>query len=251
MAAVRHAQPDFEYMAEVYWDLEWTLQQQGFDHCYDKRLYDRLRALQAAPVRAHLQAGLDYQDRLVRFLENHDEPRAAASFAPQVHAATAVITFCTPGLRFFQQGQFEGCRVQVSPHLVRAPQEPVDAAILAFYARLLSVLRLPALREGDWSLLDCHEAWAGNPGAQQFLAWRWQLPGTPDLCVVVNYAPQQGQCFVRLPWPELAGRDWRLRDLLGDAVYERPGDDLLARGLYLDLPPWGHHVFEVQNAGDE
>ena len=27
-------------MAEVYWDLEWTLQQQGFDYAYDKRLYD-------------------------------------------------------------------------------------------------------------------------------------------------------------------------------------------------------------------
>ena len=251
IAAVRHAQPGFEFMAEVYWDLEWTLQQQGFDHCYDKRLYDRLRALQAVPVRAHLQAGLDYQDRLARFLENHDEPRAAATFAPQVHAAAAVVTFCTPGLRFFQQGQFEGCRVQVSPHLVRAPQEPVDAAILAFYARLRRVLRLPTLREGDWSLLDCREAWAGNPGAQQFVAWRWQLSGAPDLCVAVNYAPQQGQCFVQLPWPELAGRSWRLQDLLGDAVYERPGDDLLARGLYLDLPPWGHHVFELQNADDE
>ena len=251
IAAVRHAQPSFEFMAEVYWDLEWTLQQQGFDHCYDKRLYDRLRALEAAPVRDHLRAGLDYQDRLARFLENHDEPRAAATFAPAVHAAAAVLGFCTPGLRLFQQGQFEGSRVHVSPHLVRAPHEPVDAGLAAFYARLLAVLRRPAVRDGAWSLLDCAAAWAGNPGAQQFIAWGWQLPHALRLCVAVNYAPQQGQCFVRLPWPELAGRHWRLRDLLGDAVYDRPGDDLLARGLYLDLPPWGHHVFEVQNAGDE
>jgi hypothetical protein len=28
----------FLFMAEVYWDLEWTLQQQGFDYAYDKRL---------------------------------------------------------------------------------------------------------------------------------------------------------------------------------------------------------------------
>ena len=179
IAAVRQAQPGFEFMAEVYWDLEWTLQQQGFDHCYDKRLYDRLRALQAAPVRAHLQAGLDYQDKLARFLENHDEPRAAATFAPGPHAAAAVLTFCTPGLRFFQQGQLEGCRVQVSPHLVRAPLEPVDAGLAAFYARLLAVLRRPALRDGAWSLLDCDEAWGGNPSVQQFIAWRWQLPGEP------------------------------------------------------------------------
>jgi len=250
IAAVRHAHAGFEFMAEVYWDLEWTLQQQGFDHCYDKRLYDRLRALQPAPVRAHLQAGLDYQDRLARFLENHDEARAAASFAPDVHAAAAVITFCTPGLRFFQQGQFEGNRVHVSPHLLRVPQEPVDAGLAAFYARLLAVLRHPALRDGAWSLLDCAQAWGGNPSVQQFIAWCWQRPGQPRVCVAVNYAPQQGQCYVRLPWPELAGRSWRLRDLLGEAAYDRPGDELLACGLYLDLPPWGHHVFAVQNASD-
>ena len=36
------------------------------------------------PVREHLCAGLDYQAKLARFLENHDEPRAAATFAPPV-----------------------------------------------------------------------------------------------------------------------------------------------------------------------
>ena len=40
--AVRAKVPGFLFMAEVYWDLEWTLQQQGFDYTYDKRLYDRL-----------------------------------------------------------------------------------------------------------------------------------------------------------------------------------------------------------------
>ncbi len=67
-------------MAEVYSVLEWTLQRKGFDYCYDKRLYDRLREGAARPVREHLSAGLDYQDKLARFLENHDEPRAASHF---------------------------------------------------------------------------------------------------------------------------------------------------------------------------
>src|SRR5262245_57501971 len=43
IAAVREVHPCFVFMAEVYWDLEWDLQQQGFDYTYDKRLYDRLR----------------------------------------------------------------------------------------------------------------------------------------------------------------------------------------------------------------
>ena len=121
------------FMAEVYWDLEWTMQQQGFDYAYDKRLYDRLRDGHARPVREHFQAGLDYQDRLARFLENHDEPRAAATFPPEVHEAAAVITFLSPGLRFFHQGQFEGRRKRISPHLVRGPQEadrPAAGAVL-------------------------------------------------------------------------------------------------------------------------
>jgi glycosidase len=41
-AAVHAQYPEFTFMAEVYWDLEWTLQQQGFAYCYDKRLYDRV-----------------------------------------------------------------------------------------------------------------------------------------------------------------------------------------------------------------
>jgi hypothetical protein len=245
IAAVRQAQREFVFMAEVYWDLEWTLQQQGFDYAYDKRLHDRLCTLQARPVREHLQAGLDYQDHLARFLENHDEPRAASVFAPQVHAAAALVTYTTPGLRFFHQGQLEGSRVRVSPHLVRAPLEPVDPAIARYYARLLAALRHEALRDGLWSLLDCSDAWPGNASVGQFIAWHWQGPGERSLCAAVNYAPQRGQCFVRLPFPEWAGQTLRFKDLLGPSEYERSGDDLLQRGLYLDLPAWGHHLFEL------
>jgi hypothetical protein len=35
-------------MAEVYWDLEWTLQQR-FDYTYDKKLYDQLQDGHAGP----------------------------------------------------------------------------------------------------------------------------------------------------------------------------------------------------------
>jgi hypothetical protein len=127
-------------MAEVYWDLEWTLRQ-GFDYTYDKRLYDCLRDGHARPVRGHFSAGLDYQNRLVRFLENHDEPRAVPTFAPSVHEAAAIITFLSPGLRFFHQGQFEGRRKRISPHLCRGLDEPVDLQVARFYDRLLTVLR--------------------------------------------------------------------------------------------------------------
>jgi hypothetical protein len=244
IAAVRAAYPEFRFMAEVYWDMEWTLQQQGFDYTYDKRLYDRLTEGLARPVREHFYAGLDFQDKLVRFLENHDEPRAAATFAPAMHRAAAVITYLSPGLRFFYDGQLEGRRIKVSPHLVRAPEEHVDKEISTFYDKLIGLLQRPVFRDGAWRQLGCTTAWGGNESWDAFLAWAWE-DAHDRVVIAVNYEDHQSQCYVRLPFNDLAGVSWRLTDLLGDAIYDRDGDDLHARGLYLDMPPWGHHVFHM------
>jgi glycosidase len=243
--SVRERVPGFCFMAEVYWDLEWTLQQQGFTYTYDKRLYDRLREGHARPVREHLHAGLDYQDRLARFLENHDEPRAAATFSPTVHEAAAVLTYLSPGLRFFHQGQFEGRRHRISPHLRRGPDEAVDAGLAGFYDRLLAVLRRPALRAGEWRLLPCGIAWDGNGTWDNYVAYSWQLGTEERLVVAVNAGAVRGQCFVRLPFGDLEGRQWRLEDLLGDAVYIRDGGEMQTWGLFLDEPPWKAQVFSL------
>jgi hypothetical protein len=243
---VRETVRDFTFMAEVYWDLEWTLQQQGFDYTYDKRLYDRLREGHARPVREHFHAGLDYQNKLARFLENHDEPRAASVFSSEVHRAAAVITFLSPGLRFLHQGQFEGRTKRISPHLVRGPIEPTNGELEQFYQRLLSVLRLPGVRDGQWQLLECAAAWDGNWTADAFVSFLWQGPAGSRLLVAVNCAGHQSQCYVRLPLPDIGGQQLRFADLMGPATYDRDGNDLASRGLYLDLPPWGYHVFEIR-----
>jgi hypothetical protein len=234
--SVKRKHPQFLFMAEVYWDLEWTMQQQGFDYAYDKQMYDRLRDAHARSVREHLHAGLDYQDKLARFLENHDEPRTAAAFEPSRHEAGAVITFLSPGLR---------CRKRISPHLVRSPQEPIDAALQAFYESLLAVLRQPVFRDGAWNLLECVPAWEGNWTSDCFIAWSWQRADGERRVVAVNYADNQSQCYVRLPFPNMAGRTVRMKDMMGPASFDRDGNDLISRGLYLDLPPWSYHVFEM------
>jgi hypothetical protein len=249
---VRREQPDFFFLAEVYWDLEWDLQQDGFDGTYDKRLYDRLRDQTARPVRDHLRAGLDFQRRSARFLENHDERRAAASFPPDVHRAAAILSFLTPGLRFFHQGQFEGRRDRIPVQLRRGPDEPPDEELRAFYGGLLERVRDPIIRNGAWTLLDPIEAWPGNWTWDGFVAFAWEErqgdgPGR-RLLVAVNYQPNQGQCYVPIRFAGLAGATWRLADLMSSASYDRDGDALLSPGLYLDTPAWAYHVFEVTRA---
>jgi glycosidase len=240
---VRQRFPEFRFMAEVYWDLEWMLQQQGFDYTYDKRLYDRLREGHARPVREHLCAELDYQSKMARFLENHDEPRAAVTFSPGVHEAAAVITFLSPGLRFFHQGQFEGKRKRISPHLCRGPCDPSDPSLQQFYERLLAVLRDPVLRDGRWQLLQCLPAWEGNWTSDCFVAFAWQGTAGEKLVTAVNYAPNQSQCYLQLPFADLAGRQWQLHDAFSSSVYDRDGDDLQSKGLFLDMSAWQAAVF--------
>ena len=242
-ARVRERVPEFRFMAEVYWDLESDHAAAGL----------RLR-LRQAPLRSAARgprqtgaraffAGLDYQDRLARFLENHDEPRAAATFPPQMHQAAAIVTYLSPGLRFFHDGQFEGRRTRISPHLVRAPIEPTDGTLQRFYERLLAALGDMTVRDGAWRLVECVPAWDGN--------WTADCYPRVDLDRTTRRAAPRGGQLRREPepvlrppagpWPrrrQLQGCDGRARLRSG-----RPGFD--ARGLYLDMPPWGYHVFEV------
>ena len=217
----------------------------GFDYTYDKRLYDRLIEQHVRPVREHFMAGLDFQDKMVRFLENHDEPRAAATFPFEMHRAAAIITLLTPGLRFFHQGQFEGKKVRISVHLGRGPAEPRDEEVGKFYATLLKCLEDPVFRDGDWRQLECRSAWEGNWTSDSFVAYAWSGKNGERRLVAVNYSDHQSQCFVAIPWADLNGRSWRLQDQMGPAVYERDGSNLAKQGLYLDMPAWGFHVFDL------
>ncbi len=247
IAAVRAQHPAFMLMAEVYWDLEWTLQQQGFDFCYDKRLYDRLRAGNVRSIRDHLRAGLDYQEKLARFVENHDEPRAAAEFPWPRHAAAAIVTFLSPGLRFFHQGQLEGAQIRVPVQLCRGPVEPVQPAIAGFYAGMQRVIKdTGTLRNGAWSQIEPRPAWPGNATADNFIAFAWKGGEGSSCVVVVNYAGTQGQCRLPLPFPDLAGKQFRLIDLTGSEVYDRDGSDLAEHGLYIDHAPWHLNLFELR-----
>jgi len=248
IAAVHDRYPEFRFLAEVYWDLEWELQQQGFDYTYDKRLYDRLRDGDSRGVREHLLADAGFQSRLARFIENHDEPRAASVFPRDRHEAAAVAALCSPGLHLIHQGQMHGRRAHVPTHLRRWPDEPLDEELAAFYARLLSALRSPAMRDGHWFRLEPRAAWEGNSSWDGFIAHAWRDGDGRIVLAVVNYAHHDGQCYLRLPFPELAHRPVRLRDLLGPAVYDRDGSALIAPGLYLDMPAWGRHAFVVETA---
>jgi hypothetical protein len=241
--AVRSRHPEFRFLAEAYWDLEWALQRQGFDYCYDKKLYDRMEHADAESVRLHVCADLSYQHGLVRFLENHDEPRAAATFAAEKVRAAAVAVLTLPGAKLLHEGQFEGRRVRLPVFLRRRPDESPDSDLQAFYQRLLRETAREVFRKGRWRLCD-RSGWPDNPSNLNILAWCWELADERYL-VAVNFSGTPSQAVIRIPWEDLRGRVWRLSELLSVESYERAGEEMADSGLFVSLGSWQWHFFRL------
>ncbi|MEM9930064.1 MAG: alpha-amylase family glycosyl hydrolase [Bacteroidota bacterium] len=197
---IKQIHPDFIFLAEVYWDMEWRLQEMGFDYTYDKRLLDRLHRGKTTAVYEHLLADVDFQSRSARFLENHDEDRILHFLSPNRAHIAALIAYTTPGMRFFYQGQWEGRRKRLPVQLGREPQEvdvagygqslrqlqitelpafaPLNTREPAFYDYLLRLLQLPILQEGKWSLVKL----PNHP--TDVLSWQWTLDNRRILIVL-------------------------------------------------------------------
>jgi hypothetical protein len=248
IGALRVTHPDVLLLAEAYWDMEWALQQQGFDFCYDKRLYDRILETDPGAVRAHLGAGLAYQSRLLRFLENHDEPRVASRLAPDPERAAAVTIATLPGATLWHEGQFEGRRVRPPVFLARRPDETLDGDLALWYRSLVSAVATSGMRDGDWRRLDV-SGWPDNQTCGNLIAWAWSGgEGRDRHVIVVNLSGAPAQGMVPLGWVDLRGQGWRLVDLLEGVTFEREGDALNESGLFVDLPPWRCHVLAVAAA---
>ena len=120
-APCKSGHPDFVFIAEAYWDLEWELQQQGFDYCYDKRLYDRL----VARRRRGCARAPDRRRRVPAAARPlHREPRRAACGGRRSRAekarAAAVTALTQTGARLVHEGQLEG-RTRAAAGLPRPP----------------------------------------------------------------------------------------------------------------------------------
>jgi hypothetical protein len=242
--AIKAKFPEFRFIAEAYWDLEWELQQQGFDFCYDKKLYDRMEHADAETVRLHLLADASYQQKMVRFIENHDEPRAAASFPSEKRRAAALASLTLTGAKLLHEGQFEGRKVRLPVFLGRRPAEPVDQDLVAFYGSLLKETTRDVFRNGEWRLCE-RSGWPDNQTCRNILTWCWVKEDERYL-IVINFGQGAAQALVHVPWDELRGKQWRLDDVLSGETYERSGSDMRDAGLYVDLKPWKCHLFQLQ-----
>lgn len=234
---VRSRHDDFWFCAEVYWNREWDLQQQGFDHTYDKRAYDRLVYPSPRALREHLAGDVAFHEHNVHFLENHDEKRAAALMSAFSHRAAAVVVTTLPGAVLVHEGELEGRRVRLPVFLTRRPPEPTDRELRWWWLRLLALS--PGLRRGTWRMIEA-SGWPADRTNEQLIAYAWRSPEAEHL-VVVNLS--DGEAHARVRWAPAATTDeFTVVDMLNGDKYERSLVELLGNGLYVSLGPWQAHI---------
>jgi hypothetical protein len=237
--SVIDAFPNFVWIAEVYWAMEGRLQQLGFHFTYDKGLYDCLLNGDASAVRNRLAADGGFQNKLVRFLENHDERRSAAAFGKERLSATATLFATLPGMRFYHQGQLEGKKLHLPIQLRRAAAEHLDEQIQTLYGKLLAISRDDAFHDGDWRLLEVRSS--GDGTFENLIAYQWRL-GANAKIVVGNLSAAVAQGTISLDYPIDPSMTYSIRDELNDRTYDRGGPDLIEGGLFVRLEGYQSHV---------
>ena len=150
-----------------------------------------------------------------------------------------------PGARLFHDGQFDGRTTRLPVFLARRPAEAADEGLHEFYTRLLAVTASPALHDGTWRLCT-HSGWPDNATHQQIVSWSWEHDGEPRCLIVVNLGDAPAQAQISPAMGGLAGHTWILDDRLSGERYERSGDEMTASGVFVALPPWGAHLFQLQ-----
>jgi len=243
ISEVKKLREDFVFIAETYWDLEWQLQNLGFDFTYDKRLTDRLISGDIKSIKDHLNAELSYQDRSVRFLENHDEDRASVKFGRERSLAAAVIISTIPGIAFYFDGQCAGKRIKLPLQLGREPEEKQDEKIKEYYSNLFTITRDEIFRNGEWKLLEPLPVNSSDQSYENLLAWEFRSQDQLRI-IVVNYNNITSRCRLKFNL-DTNLTEIQLNDLLNKTTYKRSVKEISEKGLFVELKSFNSHIFSI------
>jgi len=197
--AIKQTNPGAELIAEAYWGKERELQEAGFDFTYNKSVTDMLVRQQYPELRDFLlQCAPEYLARSIHFLENHDEPRAAAVFPNPTHKAAALLILALPGMPLLHDGQLEGrkafARIQMNKRL---PEEP-DLELQNFYVELLAAIKTSRIRNGKAEILAAEPVLDGDSSFRKTNAIQWcDSTGKSDL-ILINFGDKSSR--VKLPY---------------------------------------------------
>ncbi|HWF39269.1 MAG TPA: alpha-amylase family glycosyl hydrolase [Candidatus Acidoferrales bacterium] len=242
------AVPRLVLLAEAYWGTEQRLLDLGFSFVYDKGLYDAVRDANAGEVRSRLSADVKQQSHFARFLENHDEARSVDLFGRQRLSSVATLMGTLPGMRFYYQGELEGCIPHLPITLRTQSEKPPDGFYVNIFEKILTITKHMVFHEGDWRLLDTSDAGDSSFGNLVVYEWLSATGSSSTLThkvIAVNLRDTASQAWVHFGASLDGAEEYIFYDQLHDVRYPRKGSELLEHGLFVRLEGFQAHLFDV------
>lgn len=242
---VKEKYPEFKFIGEVYWDMEWELMQQGFDYCYDKRLYDRVMDKNITGIKEHLTADFNYQKKLVRFIENHDEPRVLEKMDVMPSLAGAVLILTLPGIGLVHEGQMRGYTIKIPVQLRRRKKEEINLEVLEIYRDLLNIISKNDIKNGKWEL--CQQlSMDNNPGASNLISYNWHRTNTKHFIVIVNLSGEKSAARIKIPTLKQVSDELIFNDILNKQTYRIKTEEVKNEGFPVELYGWKSNIYEIK-----
>ncbi len=256
---IREQRNGFLFIAEVYWGREYELQQLGFDYTYDKTLYDRLKGNDFHALKLHLRAEEEFQNKSLRFIENHDEPRAYSTFGDTSISYFSLLSFLS-GIILYYDGQTEGRKIKLPVQLGRRPEEKILQEVQKFYSRAFEQITKREIQKENFELkFFCYE-FIESPtftrGMYYFKKTKL-LSGKVKILniefLILNFSEHiiSGWLrfddlinkFIQAVMPETI----KLKDIISDETYEKQKLEVLEKGIYVKLAPKQAHWFVMDS----
>ena len=258
---IKEKHPNFLFIGEVYWNMEYELQQLGFDYTYDKELYDRLKNKSGQEIALHLSADTEYQRKSVRFLENHDEERAAHTFGEKSNYIMSLLHFLQGAILTYE-GQSLGMTKKIPVQLGKNSDESIKAGFYEFYQR--SFLRLMIRKKYDVKTANanfcCYEIQNYDPIISRVLFYLTEKQiGMAKVKIynleILVYNPEEREISGWLVFDQTT-KDFidnlfydtiELEDIITSKTYRKIKKEILETGIFIKLPPREGHWFVIDS----
>lgn len=242
ISEVKNLYPSFTFLAEVYWGMEWEVQELGFDYTYDKILYDRLLLSTAQDIQGHLNAEHLYQKRSLRFIANHDEEAPLTAFGREKSKAAAVAAYTLIGARLFTISQLYGEEKRLPIQYTRGIRVK-NEDMLSFYKQFLDIINNPCFHGGQWTIKNPKPANEKDSSFKNILCWAWTQQTTQKI-IVINYSSVPSKCIMPLDKVP-SDENLILKEHFKKNETILPSAQAKKEGLLLDLLPFEAKIFSV------
>lgn len=221
LAGLLNQKPHYETIGELYDDNEiYAAFEAGFSASYDEKTLLLFRDVARRKKRAidmipHLRWLTEFTDhQLVEYSENHDTVRVKKSLGKEASIVLAAINCATPRtIHMIQEGQEEGCEVQLPMQLKRSPDEVPDKELQAIYQRLYRIRNSIVFQQGTHHIIEpipCHPQ---NDSYKDIVVQQAEVQGQLGMMQCSNTGVWESSCKIPIP-PEV--KEIRIYDPIHD-----------------------------------